>query len=182
MSHHVGGRRHFADGRRLEQALHEAAVGLFELERRLAHARAFLQLAEHHVVEEGRADDDGENKQKIGDRRRRAHVIGAPDVHGMECHRFRRGTGPAARHDVRQVDDLEGFDHADQQHRHGDRDDLRPDDLAENLNARGAVHLGCLDMVARHVFKGCQHADEDEGNPLPGIADHHDEAGCPRIG
>ena len=42
MRHEVGRRRHLAHSRRLEQALHEAAVGLLELERRLAHVCAFL--------------------------------------------------------------------------------------------------------------------------------------------
>ena len=97
----------------------------------------------------------------------------------MKGHGFGRRPRATACHDVRKVHDLECLDGADQQNRHRHRHDLRPGHLAENMKARGAVDLRRLDMVARHIFQRRQHADEDEGNPLPGITDHHHETGRP---
>ncbi len=100
----------------------------------------------------------------------------------MERHRFRGDTRPAIGEHVGQIDDLEGFDDANEDDGGGDGCHLRPGDIAEYLPIAGAIEGGCLDLVGGLAFQGRQHDDEDEGYPLPGIADHDHETGGPGLG
>ncbi len=98
----------------------------------------------------------------------------------MQGHAFGRDAGAAVGQHVRQIDDLEAFDHADQHDGRGARRDAGPGDVAEDAPARGAVELGRLHLLARLPFDGREQHDEHEGRPLPGVRQEHDPARRPR--
>jgi len=132
-------------------------------------------------VEEGDADDGGDEEQHVADRRRAAEILGAPGDEGVQGHRFGRQPRPAAGEHVGQVDDLERLDQPDQHHSGRDRRDRRPSDIPKDLPAIGAVEARCLDLVARLVLDRREEHDEHERRPLPGVADQHHQPGRPGL-